>query len=69
MWKQYENQKGVIVAEQNRTEQNRLNIVCYYMSIPGWHRIARVVLNPKGICTTITAQSNNLLQKVLVKVD
>jgi len=56
-------------TEQNRTEQNSINIIRYYMSIPGWHRIARVVLNPKGICTTITAQSNNLLQKVLVKVD
>lgn len=56
--------------EQNRTEQNRLSkIVCYYLSIPGWHRIARVVLNPKGICTTIHTQSNNLLQKVLVTVD
>ncbi len=39
------------------------------MSIPGWHRVARVVLNPKGISTTIYTQSNNLLQKVLVKVD
>lgn len=44
-------------------------IICYYMQIPGWHRIARVVLNPDGICTTITAQSNNLLQKVLVVED
>ena len=53
--------------EQNRTEQNRIiKIVCYYMSIPGWHRVARVVLNPKGICTTIHTQSNNLLQKALV---
>ena len=39
------------------------------MSIDNWHRVARVVLNPKGICTTIHTQSNNLLQKVLVKVD
>lgn len=56
--------------EQNRTEQNRIiKIICYYMSIPGWHRIARVVLNPKGLCTTITTQSNNLLQKVIVIAD
>ena len=56
-------------TEQNRTEQNSDNIICYYLSIPGWHRVARVVLNPKGISTTIHTQSNNLLQKVLVKVD
>lgn len=56
-------------TEQNRTEQNSINIIRYYMSIPGWHRVARVVLNPQGICSTITTQSNNLLQKVLVKVD
>ena len=55
------------MAEQNRTEQ--LNIICYYLSIKNWHKVARVVLNPKGICTTIHTQSNNLLQKVLVKVD
>lgn len=48
---------------------NGVHETCYVNSLPGWHRIARVVLNPKGICTTITAQSNNLLQKVLVKVD
>lgn len=53
--------------EQNRTEQNRLSkIICYYMSIPGWHRVARVVLDPSGCCTTIHCQSNNLLQKVIV---
>lgn len=50
-------------------ENNRLKIICYYMKIDGWHRIARVVLNPKGICTTIHTQSNNLLQKVLVTID
>ena len=55
-------------TEQNRTEQNK-NINYYYMSIPGWHRIARLVLIPDGCCTTLTTQSNNLLQKVLVKVD
>ena len=55
------------MTEQNRTEQNRISkIICYYMSIPGWHRVARVVLNPLGISTTIHTQSNNLLQKVLV---
>lgn len=41
-------------------------IICYYMKIDGWHRVARVVLDPSGICTTIHCQSNNLLQKVIV---
>lgn len=56
--------------ERKKSIKNSIDkIICYYMSIPGWHRIARVVLNPKGICTTITTQSNNLLQKVLVTVE
>lgn len=33
----------------------------------GWHRLANEVLSGGGICTAITTQSNNLLQKVLVE--
>jgi hypothetical protein len=37
------------------------------MDIPGWHRLAKEVLFTDGVCTAITAQSNNLLQKIIVK--
>ncbi len=30
----------------------------------GWHRKAKEVISPNGICTCITGQSNNLLQKI-----
>lgn len=43
-------------------------IIAYSLDIPGWHRVANVVLSENGICTAISTQSNNLLQKVLVKV-
>lgn len=36
------------------------------MEIQGWHRLATEVLDPKGVCTLIHCQSNNLLQKVMV---
>lgn len=36
------------------------------LDISGWHRLAKEVLLPHGICTCVTTQSNNLLQKVIV---
>lgn len=39
------------------------------LDIEGWHRIAKAIIAPDGVCTCIHTQSNNLLQKVLVKVD
>jgi len=34
------------------------------LEIDGWHRKAKEVLNPDGISTCISTQSNNLLQKI-----
>lgn len=36
------------------------------MDVPGWHNRAKEVLDTNGICTCISTQSNNLLQKVIV---
>lgn len=36
------------------------------LDIKGWHILAKEVIFEGGVCTAITTQSNNLLQKVLV---
>lgn len=36
------------------------------LDIPGWHNKAKEVLETYGICTCIHAQSNNLLQKIII---
>lgn len=39
------------------------------LNIENWHQVANIVLYTDGICTTISTQSNNLLQKIIVKYD
>lgn len=38
-----------------------------WLEIPGWHNLAKEVLDADGISTCIHSQSNNLLQKVIVE--
>lgn len=37
------------------------------LDIPGWHNLAKEVLDTDGISTCIHSQSNNLLQKIIVE--
>ena len=44
-------------------------IVGGQLDVPGWHNKAKEVILAEGICTCIHAQSNNLLQKIIVDED
>ena len=59
-------QKDNLLLEKKSTEEPKI-IYEEPLDIPGWHRTAKEVLNANGICTTIPAQSNNLVKKVKVE--